>query len=135
MPNSSDPSLLARITPLDRRAALKLGAMGAVGFLTPGCAGQRGLEILPQPTLAPVHVSEARIIRRVVGLRPYWPTGFLVETERLGDKLIVHDYGHGGGGIFLSWGTAHLAVELADADVRTGPRRAAVARSSCGHTP
>jgi glycine/D-amino acid oxidase-like deaminating enzyme len=87
---------------------------------------RRGWSVqLPQP-LARVHVSEARIIRRVVGLRPYRPAGFLVGTERLGDKLIVHDYGHGGGGISLSWGTAQLAVEMVDADVRSGPRRAAI---------
>jgi glycine/D-amino acid oxidase-like deaminating enzyme len=32
--------------------------------------------------------------------------------EKLGDKLLVHNYGHGGGGISLSWGVADLAVAL-----------------------
>ena len=31
----------------------------------------------------------------------------------LGDKTIVHNYGHGGGGGTLSWGTAALALEQA----------------------
>ena len=31
----------------------------------------------------------------------------------LGDKTIVHNYGHGGGGVTLSWGTAALALEQA----------------------
>jgi glycine/D-amino acid oxidase-like deaminating enzyme len=50
------------------------------------------------------------VIRTVVGLRPYRPSGFRVEAERMDDKLVVHDYGHGGAGITLSWGTAEQAV-------------------------
>jgi glycine/D-amino acid oxidase-like deaminating enzyme len=62
--------------------------------------------------LAPVKVARDRIIREVVGLRPYRPEGFRVDAERMGDKLLVHNYGHGGAGITLSWGTASLAVEV-----------------------
>ena len=36
----------------------------------------------------------------------------MVAAERAGEKLIVHNYGHGGAGITLSWGTASLAVAL-----------------------
>ena len=60
--------------------------------------------------LAPVHVSEDRVIRTVAGLRPFRPGGFVVRAERLGDRTLVHNYGHGGGGVTLSWGTAELAV-------------------------
>ncbi|MHB1021480.1 MAG: FAD-dependent oxidoreductase [Acidobacteriaceae bacterium] len=59
-----------------------------------------------------VHISPDREIRTVVGLRPYRPSGFRVEAEKFGEKLVVHNYGHGGGGITLSWGTSKLAVEL-----------------------
>ena len=62
---------------------------------------------------APVRVSRDRVIREVVGLRPYRPSGFVVDAERFGNKLLVHNYGHGGGGVTLSWGTASLAVDLA----------------------
>jgi D-amino-acid oxidase len=62
---------------------------------------------------APVKVARNRIIREVVGLRPYRPGGFVVEAKRFGNKLVVHNYGHGGGGVTLSWGTASLAVDLA----------------------
>ena len=58
-------------------------------------------------------VSRDRLIRTVVGLRPFRPQGFVVAAERLGEKLLVHNYGHGGAGITLSWGTSSLAVELA----------------------
>src|SRR5689334_23137325 len=62
---------------------------------------------------APVKVSRDRVIREVVGLRPYRSSGFVVDAERFGNKLLVHNYGHGGGGVTLSWGTASLAVDLA----------------------
>ena len=67
----------------------------------------------PQRRLAPVKVSRDRIIREVVGLRPYRDEGFVVAVDRLGEKLLIHNYGHGGAGITLSWGTASLAVDLA----------------------
>ena len=31
----------------------------------------------------------------------------------MGEKTVIHNYGHGGCGITLSWGTAKLAVDLA----------------------
>ncbi|QGZ94384.1 FAD-dependent oxidoreductase [Terricaulis silvestris] len=62
--------------------------------------------------LAPVIVDESRIIRIDVGLRPFRPSGFRVEREALGDKVLAHNYGHGGGGITLSWGSAKQAVDL-----------------------
>lgn len=71
--------------------------------------GRRGEQ---QTRFAPVNVSEERIIRIDVGLRPFRPSGFRVEREAFGDKVLVHNYGHGGGGITLSWGTAKLAVDL-----------------------
>jgi D-amino-acid oxidase len=62
--------------------------------------------------LLPVRVSSHRVIRSVVGLRPYRPSGFRVERERLGDTIVVHNYGHGGAGITLCWGTSKLALDL-----------------------
>ena len=72
---------------------------------------------------APVKVSRDRVIREVVGLRPYRPSGFVVDAERFGNKLLVHNYGHGGGGVTLSWGTASLAVDLARDFVNTSRAR------------
>jgi len=61
---------------------------------------------------APVQVARNRIIRTIVGLRPYRDEGFVVNAERFGNKLLVHNYGHGGAGVTLSWGTSSLAVDL-----------------------
>lgn len=53
------------------------------------------------------------MIRQVAGLRPFRTSGFRVEPEMLGDKLLIHNYGHGGGGVSLSWGSANLGLEYA----------------------
>lgn len=48
----------------------------------------------------------------VCGLRPVRST-VRVEAERLSpDRLLVHNYGHGGAGITLSWGCATEVAEL-----------------------
>jgi D-amino-acid oxidase len=62
--------------------------------------------------LPPVKVAANRVIRTVAGLRPYRAGGFVVRAEALGAKRLIHNYGHGGAGITLSWGTSRLAVDL-----------------------
>ncbi len=63
------------------------------------------------------------MVRTRVGLRPFRPGGFVVRGEKFGDKLVIHNYGHGGAGITLSWGSSMLALrELPD----IADRRAAV---------
>ncbi len=54
-----------------------------------------------------------RVTRVITGLRPFRPSGFVVRGEKLGEKFVVHNYGHGGAGITLSWGTAQLAADIA----------------------
>jgi len=62
-----------------------------------------------KPWVAP-RIARENIIREVVGHRPFRPGGFVVRSEKLGDKVVVHNYGHGGAGITLSWGSSALAV-------------------------
>jgi glycine/D-amino acid oxidase-like deaminating enzyme len=73
--------------------------------------------------LPPADVSWDRVIRTTVGLRPHRPSGFALRAEKLDAKTLIHNYGHGGAGISLSWGTGQLAAEMA---LETGERRAAV---------
>jgi D-amino-acid oxidase len=63
--------------------------------------------------MARVKVAPDRVIRTIAGLRPFRPAGFDVRAEKLADKLVIHNYGHGGAGITLSWGTGLLAVREA----------------------
>jgi glycine/D-amino acid oxidase-like deaminating enzyme len=74
-----------------------------------------------------VRVSPDREIRTIAGLRPYRASGFVVAAEKVGETLVIHDYGHGGAGITLSWGTAAQAVALLPPEHR-GP----VAVLGCG---
>src|SRR4051812_25879165 len=86
--------------------------LGGAGLLA-GCAAKRpplGTTAAAPVRLPRVRVSPARVIRTIVGLRPFRPSGFVVRAEKLDDTLLVHNYGHGGAGITLSWGTAELAV-------------------------
>ena len=95
-------------------------------MLLTGCAARR-LPVArlpartPEARPAPVRVSAERVIRTITGLRPFRPSGFVVRGEKLGSKTLIHNYGHGGAGISLSWGTAQLAVEEgAKSDARGG---------------
>ena len=98
---------------MHRRDLLRNAGFLAAGAALGGCSTRStpSAPATPRLKLAPVKVSKDRIIRTVVGLRPFRPSGFRVEKEKLGNKIVVHNYGHGGGGITLSWGTSHIAIE------------------------
>jgi len=57
-------------------------------------------------------LRDARIIDVMAGLRPDRPS-IRVEAEPYGDARVVHNYGHGGEGVSLSWGCARDAAGLA----------------------
>ncbi|WP_215223215.1 FAD-dependent oxidoreductase [Echinicola shivajiensis] len=64
--------------------------------------------------LPKVKVSRKRVIKESVGLRPFRMKGPRIELQELGSKTIVHNYGHGGSGWSLSWGTSKIAADLLD---------------------
>ena len=88
------------------------GALAMTSLLVSARSRSFASVLNSQRRFAAVKVARNRVIREVVGLRPYRPSGFVVSAERVGRKLLVNDYGHGGGGVTLSWGTASLAVDL-----------------------
>jgi glycine/D-amino acid oxidase-like deaminating enzyme len=105
---------------MDRRSLLKFGGMAALGFAVEGCAPTSAAT----PQLAPrvaqarrvlpvVNASWDRIIRTTIGLRPHRPSGFVLRAEKLDNKTLIHNFGHGGSGMSLSWGTASMATDLA----------------------
>jgi D-amino-acid oxidase len=94
---------------MDRRAFL---GSAAASLILPGCMTTTGRPRTSAGCLPRVQVAENRVIRTLAGLRPYRASGFVVRAEPLGDKRMVHNYGHGGAGITLSWGSSRLATEL-----------------------
>jgi len=64
-------------------------------------------------TLPKVRAEVDRIIAVTVCTRPFRAKGARIETEKLGRKTVVHNYGHGGSGWSLSWGSSTLAIRLA----------------------
>jgi glycine/D-amino acid oxidase-like deaminating enzyme len=101
-----------RFDPSRRHVLLSAAAITTTSLLT-GCATNPSLpRSSAAPCLTPVAVDETRIIRTAVGLRPYRASGFVVRAQVLAGKRIIHNYGHGGAGITLSWGTSRLAADL-----------------------
>src|SRR6266571_444201 len=92
---------------MNRRSFLTTSGMAALGFGFAGCATNA------KPNVAPVNASWDRILRTTVGLRPHRDSGFVLKADKLDDKLLVHNYGHGGAGMSLAWGTGLMAAEFA----------------------
>jgi glycine/D-amino acid oxidase-like deaminating enzyme len=63
--------------------------------------------------IAPIRASVDRITGVYVCTRPFRAAGPRIEAERFDHKTIVHNYGHGGAGWSLSWGSSMLAIRLA----------------------
>lgn len=109
---------------MTRRSAISVALGGLVGL--PGCRQRRttvAADVGPGSaavkaeveglSLTPVTVDPSLEIRTIAGLRPFRGSGFVVRREDRDGKILVHNYGHGGGGVTLSWGTSELAVRLA----------------------
>ncbi len=98
-------------------------ALGHASPTPPALSGEHTRDLIP------VRVSLDEVTRTTVGLRPYRAGGFILRAEGHDRRTIVHDYGHGGGGMSLSWGTALLAAELV---MQSAPWQRDVAVIGCG---
>jgi D-amino-acid oxidase len=60
-----------------------------------------------------LNIDDPHVLAERVGLRPYRKSGVRLECERLSDnRMVVHNYGHGGSGFTLSWGCAENAFKI-----------------------
>ncbi len=64
-------------------------------------------------TIVPIRADLDRIFRITVCLRPFRAAGPRLDVEKVGSKTVVTNYGHGGSGWSLSWGSAALVVQKA----------------------
>ena len=101
-----------------------LAGAGAALVLSPlaGCS-TTGFGAGSPKSLVPIRASTDLIERITVCTRPFRPTGPRIEAEKFDAKTVIHNYGHGGSGWSLSWGSAELALEKARA---TGDKDIAV---------
>lgn len=96
---------------MDRRSFLGTVALSS---LTPTLWAQTPPSgFAPRPLLAPIWARSDRVIDIAVCTRPFRAQGPRIEAERLGRQTVIHNYGHGGSGWSLSWGSAQLAVRMA----------------------
>lgn len=112
-------------TKIERRHFLKAaGAFVALGAFE-GCRTVPKTTAVRPPMLQlpPLRLSVDRISRITVCTRPFRPQGPRLEVEKIGDKTVVHSYGHGGSGWSLSWGNGSLVAAKA---LATGEREIAV---------
>ena len=68
--------------------------------------------VFRRPVFAPLLTDPGRLSRITVCLRPFRAQGPRIEVETIGEKRIVHTYGHGGSGWSLAWGSAAAARDL-----------------------
>jgi len=116
---------------VDRRTLLSNAGLALAGLGLSACASKTKAAVAPAAAaprrpmvhLPLVRVSADRVIRATVGLRPHRPSGFVLKDARFDQKTVLHNYGHGGSGMSLSWGTATMVADMAMAH---GERRAAV---------
>jgi len=103
-----------------RRDVMRTGGGLLSALALDGCVGGPPRQAA---TLPPVRASMDRLIKITVCTRPFRADGPRLDVERIGDKTVVHNYGHGGSGWSLSWGSGTIAAGKAMA---TGVREVAV---------
>lgn len=117
---------------MNRREFLTTGGIAALGLGLGGCVSVKATRVAaaarptparPMANLPLIEASWDRVIRTTVGLRPHRDAGFVLKAEKLDARMLIHNYGHGGSGMSISWGTGLMAAEMA---LEHGERRAAV---------
>jgi glycine/D-amino acid oxidase-like deaminating enzyme len=102
-------------------AAVLVGALESCSVDVLGARRQKPRA--PVLELARLQASPDRITAITVCTRPFRAQGPRLEVERVQQKTVIHNYGHGGSGWSLSWGSSGIAVSKAMA---TGQREVAV---------
>lgn len=108
--DEGDPAGLAYVVPRERDVVLGGTAQEGRVDRTPDADDAAG--ILERCVALEPRLEGAAVLGHKVGLRPVRPA---VRVEREPDRPVVHNYGHGGAGVTLSWGCADEVVRLVGA--------------------
>lgn len=65
------------------------------------------------PDIVPVNPSEESL-SYIVGIRPSREGGFRLDSEKVGNRVILSAYGFGGGGYAFSYGIADALVRMVE---------------------
>jgi D-amino-acid oxidase len=109
---------------MNRRTFLQQAASSAAALSLTACTPRKPAQAAAQqapplasydavPPIYPIRAHEDRLFRITVCLRPFRKQGPRLDTEQIAGKLVVHNYGHGGSGWSLSWGSSTIAVQKA----------------------
>ena len=105
------------------RRSAALAGLGGLGALA-GCAVARpGDGLTGPPRQPPLAMKVDRLFDLTTCLRPFRAAGPRLDVEVVGTTRVVHNYGHGGSGWSLSWGSGAVAVSRA---METSPKSIAV---------
>jgi D-amino-acid oxidase len=87
-----------------------------------GTADEGAEDVTPDPATAEAilarcialepRLREAAVLEHKVGLRPGRPAVRLESEQPAAGHLLIHNYGHGGAGVTLSWGCAEEVARL-----------------------
>lgn len=82
--------------------------------------------------LTPPHKITKKDLKGInYGIRPYRKTGIRLEKENLEGKTIFHNYGHGGSGVTLAYGSASKIVNIFMNDTSKSVKKVAII--GCGY--
>lgn len=113
---------------VERRQFLTRAGAALISSALEGCAvgalnSRHQTSSGPDLQLERLRASPDRITAITVCTRPFRAQGPRLDVEQIAGKTIIHNYGHGGSGWSLSWGSSAIAVDKAMA---TGERQIAV---------
>jgi D-amino-acid oxidase len=107
-----DAAALTYVVP--REHTVVLGGTADVGATSTEPDPQTARDVVERCAVLVPALRRARVLEHKVGLRPVRPAVRLEAGVLPDGRKVVHDYGHGGAGVTLSYGCAADVVRLVD---------------------